>query len=94
MKVKGKQVVEIRSMTRGEYDSRHYQSSITDCAERFGLSCQKYQESIAKYIEKNTYFCKDDDGSVYCSDAGQCEYCHKKQAKVNGKYIMLVRLKK
>lgn len=86
MKVKGKQVIEIRPMTRGEYDSRHYQSSITDCAERFGLSCHRD-------TEQNSYRCKDDDGSIYYYDSGQCKDCHKKQAKVNGKYIMLVRVK-
>lgn len=86
MKVKGKQVIDIRPMTRGEYDKKHDDCElITDCAKRFGLT--------AKCNEQGLYDCYDGD-VIFGYDIDGCKECFQQPAKVNGKYIMLVRLKK
>lgn len=64
-------------------------NSITDCAERFGLSCRKD-------IEEDSYYCKDNDGSIsssvtvayiYVPATGRYAYCkYSAIEKYNGYY--------
>lgn len=77
MKIKGKKVIEIRPMTRGEYDQRHYMSERVSCAKRFGL-----EKSFL------SPFCEENGKALFCED------CKQRFAKVNGKYIILVRCEK